>query len=628
MPKSPNWLIVDNWNDFHDGSEICASRQYGVRYISLTKINMLRFNGMHPYDAKFVKHNTPAIVSPGVVQQVELTIRNAGTKAWYAGDGIFVTSRWYKDGVLFADSGIRVPIQDIVPAGKSIDKMVGVMVVDQDRNPLAEGDYELRWELLRGRDEWFSSGGDAPLIVPVKVSASGPPGFTLVGSTAPALMKSGATYQVKLKVRNDGPTAWTTASTKIGYRWLKTADPVEILAANDAAASFAADVLPGRIVEVTVPVSVTGTDGAPLPVWTQKDLWSYLLRWDVFDGQKWLAGTAAGQSSEAVAVTATDLGPKFVESDTPEEMNAGKKHTVLVTLRNTGVETWDKASYTVGYHWYYLDGTPAIPDGMKTPLPSAVAPGGQAIVKAQVIAPRFDGQYYLMWDLAVGDTWASTTDNTRGGNTLVVPVNIVKGKLIAQDLTKSFDADVISWETDPKNGDFDAGLTFPAEFIPPQVLMKGFPNSLWPCGVGSSDAQGGLSSLRSISFKYPSKLDDAMNAVTCKGQTINLKSGRYASVHILAASAQDASAEFGLAYGAKTSKTPVKFTAWDIAPKFGEHAAFVGLNRHSPDGVQPGKACYLNHYTIPADSASDLTAISLPNDPGIKILAITLEKAE
>jgi len=636
VPKSPNWLVVDSWNDLRNGSDIAASRQYGVRYISLTKINMLRFNGMHPYDAKFVKHNTPPIMHPGAIQQVELTIRNAGTKPWYPGDGVFLTSRWYKEGVLFADSGIRVPIQEVVPAGKSIEKMVGVMVVDQDRNPLAEGDYELRWELLRGRDQWFSSGGDAPLIVPVKVSAAGLPGFTLVSSTAPTLMKSGATYSVKLRVRNDGPTAWTAATGKIGYRWEKASvrlssgseDSAALLASNDAAASFAADVPPGRIVEVTVPVSVVGKDGAPLPVWTQKDLWSYLLKWDVFDGEKWLAGPSVGEAAEAVAVTSSDLGPKFVESDTPEEMNAGKKSTVLVTIRNTGTDTWDKASYALGYHWFYIDGTEAIWDGVQSALPNTVAPGEQAIVKAQVVAPPFDGQYYLMWDLVNGKTWASTTTDTRGGNTLVVPVNVVKGKLVAQDLTKALDADVISWETDPKNGDFDSGFTFPGEFMPPQVLTKSFPNALWPCRLGMGEDHAGLSSLRSISFKYPSKIDDAMNAVTCKGQTISVKSGRYATVHILAASAQDASADFGLAYGSKIVKVPVKLTAWDTVPKFGEHAAFVGLHRHSPDGDQPGQSCYLNHYTIPADPASDLTAISLPSNPAIKILAITLEKAD
>ncbi len=635
IQKSPNWLFVDSWNNFRDGTDVAASRQYGIRYISLTKINMLRFNGMRPYDAKFVKHNTPSTVYPGAVHQVALTIRNAGTKPWYPGDGVFLTYRWYKDGFLFADSGIRVPIQEVVPAGKSIEKTIGILVVDQDRRPLEAGAYELRWELVRGRDQWFTNDGDAPLIVPVSVAADGAPGFTLVGSSAPTLMKSGAVYSVKLKIRNDGPTAWPAATAKVGYRWQKSSvhlgtdseDAVELLAANDAAASFTADVQPGRVVEITVPVSVTGADGAPLAVSSQKDLWSYLLKWDVFDGEKWLAGSSVGQAAESVVVTADDLGPRFVDSETPDEMNAGKKYTVLVTLQNTGVETWDKASFALGYHWYHVDGTEAVWDGMKSPLPSTLKPGEQAIVKAQVVAPPYDGQYYLMWDLANGDKWASTATNTRGGNNLVVPVNVVKGRLVAQDLTKIFDTDVISWDNDRTNGDLADGLTFPAEFMPPQVLMKNSENGLWPCDGAALDRGPESLQTRRISFKYPSKLDDAKNAITCKGQTINLKSGKYAAVHILAASAQDASSDVALVYGARSMTVPVKFTAWITKPKFDEHAAFHALHRHSADGDQPGIPCYLNHYSIPADAAAELTSIRLPNDPAVKILAITLEKA-
>ncbi|MBP6964896.1 MAG: hypothetical protein KBC96_10875 [Armatimonadetes bacterium] len=633
--ESPNWVIVDGWNELHEGSDICASRQYGIRYISLTKINMLRFNGMRPYDAKFIKHDVPAVMYPGAIHQVKLTMRNAGTRPWNPGDGVFIASRWYKDGRLFADSGIRVPLQELVPAGRSIEKTVGIMVVDQDRKALEEGDYELRVELVRGADQWFTDAGDSPLTVPVKVSLTGRPGFTLVGSDAPTLMKSGASYSVALSIRNDGPTAWPSGA-RVAYRWQRASvhlgadsdDRIEVIASNELAASIPAEVLPGRIVEVTVPVAVVGSDGAPLPARTQQDLWGYRLKWDVHDGAEWLASSAVGQTSEAVAVTPDDLGPRFVESDTPEEMNAGRKYTVLLTVRNTGPDAWDKAACAVGYHWYYLDGTEAVWDGSRSQLPGAVRSGEQAIVKAQVTAPPYDGQYYLVWDLLSGDKYASTAANTRGGNTLILPVNVTKGRLAAQDLTKAFDADVISWDTDRRNGDLDAGLTFPAEFMPPQVLMKTFDGALWSSGLWSARHGSGLESSRRISFRYPPKLDGANNAVTCTGQTLALKSGKYSTVHILAAAAQDVSADFGLSYGSKTASVPVKFSSWEAPPKFGERVGFACLHRHSPEGDQRGQACYLNHYEIRADASSDLTAIRLPNTPGLKILAITLEKPQ
>ena len=169
--KSPDWVIVDGWNELHEGSDICASRQYGVSYVGLTKINMLRFNGMRPYDAKFLKHDTPSVMLPGSVYQVTLTIRNSGTKPWYPGfQGVFLACRWFKDGTLFSDTGTRLPLQDVILAGQVFQKTMGIRTVDQDGEPLPEGDYELRWEMVRSRDEWFSGGGDMPLCVPVKIA--------------------------------------------------------------------------------------------------------------------------------------------------------------------------------------------------------------------------------------------------------------------------------------------------------------------------------------------------------------------------------------------------------------------------------------------------------------------------
>ena len=621
MAASPDWLVIDGWNELHEGSEICPSVQYGESYIGLTKINMLRFNGMRPYDAKFLKHDTPAVMLPGAMYQVTLTIKNAGTKPWYPGvQGVFLTGRWFKEGTLFADTAIRLPFQETVLAGQIVRKTIGIRTVDQDGKSLPEGDYELRFEMVRSHDEWFS--GDTPLRVPVKVGQPDP-GFTLVGSTLPTLMKSGATYNVTIRVRNDGPTAWK-AGWKIGYGWHKASvhlgkdseDVAESAGANESAAVIQTDVEPGRIAEVTLSIA------ANLPVWTQNDLWTYLLRWDVFDGQKWLPTPGAWGATESVKVTATDYGPRFMTSDTPSEMNAGKKLVVNLTLENRGVETWTKADYAVGYHWYSLDGLEVQWDGAKTPLPADVLPGQQVAVKASVTPPAYDGQYYLVWDLAAGDKWASTTANTRGSDILVVPVKVVKGSLVTVDLSKSFDADVISYDTNRKDGDAGGGLTLPAEFLPPNVSEIAPDGKLWPSGLWASAK--GIDQSKRISFLYPPKTDGAKNAITCNGQTIDLKPGKYSSAHLLVLAAEKTTGEFGLAYSGSKAGSKADFNAWSEPPV---RTAFVCLHRHSPDGDQPNQPCYLADYSIPTDPKAELTSITLPKNPAIRIMAITLEKA-
>jgi len=636
MEKSPDWVIVDGWNELHEGSDICPSSEYGNQYVSLTKIGLLRFNGMRAYDAKFLKHDTPPVMSPGVLYQVTLTIKNAGAKPWYPGlQGVFLAGRWFKDGTLFADSGARLPLQETVLAGHILQKTIGIRAADQDGKPLPEGDYELRWELVRTRDEWFSDGGDVPLCVPVKVSASPVVGFSLVNSTLPTLMKSGGTYNVTVKLRNDCAAAWKAGVLKPAYRWHKASvhlgkdseDSMEPLPGCTGTADLTVDLEPGRVIEVTLPVRVAGQDGTPIPVWTQNDLWTYIVSWEMVRADGQVIPLRFGQ--EAVKVLADDYGPKFIAGDTPDEMPAGKQCKVSLTIENAGADVWTRADFSVGCHWYYLDGIEAVWEGAKSRLPSDVRPGERVIVKASATTPPCDGQYYLVWDLAHGDKWVSTLANSRGNDILIVPVNVTNGKLAAQDLTQLFDLDVTSFDMNRRDGDADgAGLTLAAELLPPQVNAIAAANKFWPCGLWTSVQGAGLESSRRISFKYPSKADGAKNAVSCKGQSIALKPGRYAAVHLLALATQDTTGEFTLAYKGSKAPSAVDFSAWNEAPKHGEHPAFVCLHRHSPDGEQRGQACWLNHYVLQTDPKAELISLSLPDNPAVKIMAITLEKAE
>src|SRR5205814_6671369 len=45
-------------------------------------------------------------------------------------------------------------------------------------------------------------------------------------------------------------------------------------------------------------------------------------------------------------------------------------------------------------------------DGIRTELPSAVTPGGRAIVQGRLLAPSMPGLYWLQWDMVdEGVTW-------------------------------------------------------------------------------------------------------------------------------------------------------------------------------------------------------------------------------
>lgn len=631
--KSPDWVVVDGWNELHEGSDICSSMEYGDRYMSLTKFGIVKFNGLNPFDARYLRHDTPKVMLPGQTYQVTLTVKNVGAKPWYAREFVFLAARWYKDGRLFADSGARLPIQGNTLVGQIVQKTMGIRTVDQEGKPLPEGDYELRWDMTHGHDDWFSGGGSVPLRVPVRIGAPSP-GYTLVDTTMPALMKSGATYTVKARIRNDGPVAWKSDKAKIRYAWYKvsthlgksSADAAEEQKAQVADVALPSDVEPGRVVEVTVPLQTSMADGSPMPVWTQNDLWTYAVQWRVFDGEKEMASQGIGSASEAVKVVADDLGPKFSANDAPAQMPAGRKYGVNLTLQNTGVETWTKADYSIGYHWYALDGSEVVWDGVKTPLLKDVAPGGLAMVKASTTAPAYDGQYYLVWDLARGDKWASTTANTRGGDISVSLVNVTNGGLVTVDLDKLYDFDVVSSDTNPKDGNADgSGATIPAECIPPFASTALTPSRLYPSGLWANTPTSPAESASRISFRYPLKIDGAKNSIICKGQTIGLRSGKYQTIHVLAISAQDTTGDFGLVYGSKKVSASTRFTGWGEAPKYGERIGYVALHRHTPTG-NVKEPCYLDDYTLKADPATTLTALTLPANSAVKVIAITLEK--
>ncbi|MHB1190457.1 MAG: sugar-binding protein, partial [Armatimonadota bacterium] len=237
LAQSPDIILVDSWNNFPAGNEVCRSVENGVRYVDLTWICTARANGMRDYRAKFLRHDAPRVVPPGGLSQVTFVAKNAGTRPWQPGKGISISARWFKDGVLVADSGARLPIQEKVPPGTVLTKMVGVRAITEDGRPLSEGEYELRIEMQKG-GAWFSNDGSVPLSIPVTVGTPAAPAFTLVGTDLPALAKPNGTYKVKARLRNDGSTALEPGAWKI--------------MCGDTAVPLVGKWEPGKILEITV----------------------------------------------------------------------------------------------------------------------------------------------------------------------------------------------------------------------------------------------------------------------------------------------------------------------------------------------------------------------------------------
>jgi hypothetical protein len=85
-------------------------------------------------------------------------------------------------------------------------------------------------------------------------------------------------------------------------------------------------------------------------------------------------------------------------------MTVGEGRVIHLRITNLGNETWpwgysQLPQIRVSYHWLYPDGTPLVPEGLRTAFPCTVRPGEQVIVAAGVMAPEVPGEFILEYDL-------------------------------------------------------------------------------------------------------------------------------------------------------------------------------------------------------------------------------------
>ena len=617
----PDWVIINSWNGYHDGTEVAPSRQHGDREQNLVMAALAALNRDGDFGARLLSLEAPKYMRPRTVNRVQMRIRNTGTRTWIRG-GAALRYIWRKNGQPIDASGQLAVQRDVQPR-RTETLSIGVATVNRTAEPLPEGEYELAFELV-------PSPGANPITLvslPVQVKSEGmDEGAYLAGSSTPCIMGSGKTYSSELRIRNGSAQSWPKGLWYVAYRWAKNGTPI----GGDAdAAKIPAlvDLEPGGVAAVEATVTANGPDGHPLPPSTLNQNTAYTLLWDVItpDGKRLHAG------EETVYVIQNDPGVHFpFAPGVGSTLDADTLYTVKAVLRNIGPDTWQPGEVKVGYHWYYWDGLELIGNGPASPVEfpmGELKPGEEVLVRVAVRTPPFAGLFVLALDAQRGGKWASEGDVSRGTDFGLAYVFVRKGPFLPAHLEGQFDLDGVSFETAPDDGDFDGqGRTFPAELLPPEVAAANVKSNVYPCGYLTSAQGQGLDSSRRIVFQYPEKRDGAPNFIICRGQTLNLNAPRCSKVHILAAALRDTDADFALDFDDGTTlEQRVTMTAWDSKPRFGGHVAFWAPYRYSKTGGIENVPCYLVHYELNADSKRTLNALKLPNNPLVRIMALTVE---
>jgi alpha-mannosidase len=206
--------------------------------------------------------------------------------------------------------------------------------------------------------------------------------------------------------------------------------------------------------------------------------------------------------------------------------------------------------------------------------------------------------------------------------TLAPPVNSVPA-VTSQAVSLAYDTDVVSSRAKRNDGAMDAdGGTYPAEMFPAQVTSEG------------------------VEFHLGPVTDGAKNAVSAKGQQIDLPPGDFDRVHLLVAADGDATAQIKIGDVSKPFNVP-NWTGfigqwdnrvWDPVKDSGLHPADppVGLapgyikrtpiawfatHHNTPDGDAYYHYSYL--FQLSYDLPPGTKSLTLPNDRKIRVFAIS-----
>ncbi|MDE3113211.1 MAG: SpoIID/LytB domain-containing protein, partial [Chloroflexota bacterium] len=206
-------------------------------------------------------------------------------------------------------------------------------------------------------------------------------------ATPPTQMGAGVTVAVAVRLTNAGTETWLpTGATPVdlGYHWSDAGGNTVVW--DGARSSIgSAPVAAGGVVSVTAQISAPTKPG------------TYMLQLAlVKEGAAWFPPSQPFPVTVVPAYSAQIAPPQL-----PSLVSA-VTYTVPVTLTNVGTQPWNASGanpVSLSYHWHDAAGNAVVWDGLRTPLPSDVAPGASVTLQASVATPPAAGSYTLTLDL-------------------------------------------------------------------------------------------------------------------------------------------------------------------------------------------------------------------------------------
>lgn len=623
--RAPRAVVISGWDDFAAGREILPSREYGVRLLDLTKLGIMQHRGGPQLAASFPWWNVPGKVAQQAIFRIEVGVTNRGIRGWASSDAIFLSCQWFKDGELLYADCPAAPITSQVKPGQTIPMSLGLAAAQADGTPFAEGDYELRIDLASG-GEWFSGQGKArPISVPVHIGTTEDVDASVVESSLPRFLASDGVYSATVRVRNDGSKPWIkNAGYAVGFHWVRltSGGGREVIGKQSGFSPVTADVDPGQTTEARFVVRVRDGKGAAIPTSSVPGR-AYAIAWDLFDGTTWLSESGGDVGAERVCVVESDVAAVLFDCNLPSGLAAGDDFEVKVRIGNEGPRALKAASDVVTCTWYHLDGVRADCRPTSAPIWRDVGVGDAFVQRFEINTPEMPGRYIA--EFRLGEAPPGGALVTRGADSVRKELAVVGSRVEYVDLSGVADVTAAAPAADPRGGDFDgSGGAFPLERFPPDVTESLALKSVYPTGYMT-----GAAVEERVSFSYLSARDGKANAVVCRGQRVEAIRAKCVRLHILGASVgEERTAEFKIDYRGAQGTARVRMAPWNSdSGAAGDRLGLATPYSLAGNSIRHGRAS-LFHYTVELDPTKEVSAVVLPNEPQIRIVALTLERVE
>lgn len=622
------WIVLDSWNDFTRATEIAPSRQYGEQYVELTRRLSLLPDPSKAVQLQFGTLDIPHRMTAGTVMTVPISLTNVSGRALTMDDSVSIGYRWVQEGKTIAEGPIRIPLREALLPSFATKVSLGIATLLGDGKPLPAGSYELRVEVL-------TPGDRVGISLPVRVEDKPTDAVQFARSTMTPLGRTGGAFPATVTLRWLGKEVLPPGEAQLLYQILSN-DGKEVLSSGSTPIDLA--LKPGVYVNAPILVNLTGPGGGALdPAFPERRLEGpdpkkagYRLRWALTRAGS--TNPIVGSYEEFIAVYPGEDDARVLltgEPNYPDTVASGKSVPVKVTLVNRGIKRWEKGKVALTGRWFQADGIRAQQTQtiLNAFLERDVAPGESIDLSLEVATPDRPGKYVLaMMAIRPPEVYFPVHPITRTGDMLLIPITVTEGHQLPLDLTNLFNVDIVSTEQARKDGDLDGtGVTLPAEWFPSDAFGLNKGALLYPSGYYADIAS---LTARAIGFRYGATTPGQKNAIASAGQVLSLPKGRYTGLHLAAVSTggQERNLTLILRYKDKSTQTITRVVK-DIATVPGDDEAIAfTLPRWRTAEKDTAAKLTVRHVVFPIPIDKELVSITLPNDPKVKVFAVTLQQ--